>query len=104
MENNKDFELTEEEQEFLHMMYEETFDFNQWADDFDEALKNAEIEEVLKATKPEVEILTIIIFSMLKPQRPLGLCCVILLFLLHISGLMFQSFPIQKLLHLHSLW
>ena len=33
MDNNKDFELTEEEQEFLHMMYEETFDFNQWADD-----------------------------------------------------------------------
>ena len=27
MENNKDFELTEEEHEFLHMMYEETFDF-----------------------------------------------------------------------------
>ena len=53
MENNKDFELTEEEQEFLHMMYEETFDFNQWADDMDEALKNAEIEEVLKAIKPE---------------------------------------------------
>ena len=53
MENNKDFELTEEEQEFLHMMYEETFDFNQWADDMDEALKNAEIEEVLKTTKPE---------------------------------------------------
>ena len=53
MENNKDFELTEEEQEFLHMMYEETFDFNQWADDMDEALKNAEIEETLKAIKPE---------------------------------------------------
>lgn len=53
MENNKDFRLTEEEQEFLHMMYEETFDFNQWADDFDEALKNAEIEEVLKSIKPE---------------------------------------------------
>ena len=53
MENNKDFELTEEEHEFLHMMYEETFDFNQWADDMDEVLKNAEIEEVLKAIKPE---------------------------------------------------
>lgn len=53
MENNKDFELTEEEQEFLHMMYEETFDFNQWADDMDEALKNAEIEEVLKSIKTE---------------------------------------------------
>ena len=53
MENNKDFELTEEEQEFLHMMYEETFDFDQWADDMDEALKNAEIEEVLKSIKPE---------------------------------------------------
>ena len=53
MENNKYFELTEEEQEFLHMMYEETFDFNQWADDFDKALKNAEIEEVLKFIKPE---------------------------------------------------
>ena len=53
MENNKDFELTEEEQEFLHMMYEETFDFNQWADDMDEVLKNAEIEEVLKSIKPE---------------------------------------------------
>lgn len=53
MENNKDFELTEGEQDFLHMMYEETFDFNQWADDMDEALKNAEIEEVLKAIKPE---------------------------------------------------
>ena len=53
MENNKDFELTEEEQEFLHMMYEETFDFNQWADDMDEALKNAEIEETLKAITPE---------------------------------------------------
>ena len=53
MENNKDFELTDEEQEFLHMMYEETFDFNQWADDMDEALKNAEIEEILKAIKPE---------------------------------------------------
>ena len=53
MENNKDFELTEEEQEFLHMMYEETFDFNQWADYMDEALKNAEIEEILKAIKPE---------------------------------------------------
>lgn len=53
MENNKDFELTEEEQEFLHMMYEETFDFNQWADDFDKALKNAEIEEVLEFIKPE---------------------------------------------------
>lgn len=53
MENNKDFGLTEEEQEFLHMMYEETFDFNQWADDMDEALKNAEIEEILKAIKPE---------------------------------------------------
>lgn len=35
------------------MMYEETFDFNKWADDMDEALKNAEIEEVLKAIKPE---------------------------------------------------
>ena len=53
MENNKDFELTEEEQEFLHLMYEESFDFNQWADDMDEALKNAEIEEILKAIKPE---------------------------------------------------
>lgn len=53
MENNKDFELTEEEQEFLHIMYEETFDFNKWADDMDEALKNAEIEEILKAIKPE---------------------------------------------------
>lgn len=53
MENNKDFELTEEEQEFLHMMYEESFDFNKWTDDMDEALKNAEIEEVLKAIKPE---------------------------------------------------
>lgn len=53
MENNKDFELTEEEQEFLHMIYEETFDFNQWADDMDEALKNAEIEEILKTIKPE---------------------------------------------------
>ena len=53
MKNNKDFELTEEEQEFLHMMYEETFDFNQWADDMDEALKNAEIEEILKTIKPE---------------------------------------------------
>ena len=53
MENNKDFELTEEEQEFLHMMYEETFDFNQWADDMDEALKNAEIEEILKAINPK---------------------------------------------------
>ena len=53
MENNKDFELTEEEQEFLHMMYEETFDFSKWADDMDEALKNAEIEEILTAIKPE---------------------------------------------------
>ena len=53
MENNKDFELTEEEQEFLHMMYEETFDFNQWANDMDEALKNAEIEQILRAIKPE---------------------------------------------------
>ena len=53
MDNNKDFELTEEEQEFLHMMYEETFDFNQWANDMDEALKNAEIEEILTAIKPE---------------------------------------------------
>ena len=53
MENNKDFELTEEEQEFLHLMYEESFDFNQWADDMDEALKNAEIEEILTAIKPE---------------------------------------------------
>ena len=53
MENNKDFELTEEEQEFLHMIYEETFDFNQWTDDMDEALKNAEIEEILKTIKPE---------------------------------------------------
>ena len=53
MENNKDFELTEEEQEFLHMMYEETFDFNQWANDMDEALINAEIEEVLKSIKTE---------------------------------------------------
>ena len=52
MENNKDFELTEEEQEFLHMMHKETFDFNKWADDMDEALKNAEIEEILKSIKP----------------------------------------------------
>ena len=56
MENNKDFELTEEEQEFLHMMYEETFDFNKWADDMDEALKNAEIEEVQHQKEKETEI------------------------------------------------
>ena len=53
MENKKDVELTEEEQEFLHLMHEETFDFNKWADDMDEALKNAEIEQILKAIKPE---------------------------------------------------
>ena len=52
MEKNRDFELTEEEQEFLHMMHKETFDFNKWADDMDEALKNAEIEEILKSIKP----------------------------------------------------
>ena len=52
MENNKDFELTEEEQEFLHRMYEETFDFNKWCDDMDEAFNNAEFEEILKSIKP----------------------------------------------------
>ena len=46
-------DLTEEQAEFLHKMYEETFDFNQWADDMDEALKNAEIEEILKAINPK---------------------------------------------------
>ena len=34
------------------MMHKETFDFNKWADDMDEALKNAEIEEILKSIKP----------------------------------------------------
>lgn len=52
MEKNKDFELTEEEQEFLHRMYEETFDFNKWCDDMDEAFNNAELEDILKSIKP----------------------------------------------------
>jgi len=40
-----DLELTEEEQEFLHMMYKETFDFEKWADDMSKAIENGEIEE-----------------------------------------------------------
>ena len=53
MENNRDFELTEEEQEFLHKMYEETFDFDKWADTIDEAIQNGEIDtEPPKAKEP----------------------------------------------------
>ena len=52
MEKNKIFELTEEEQEFLHMMHEETFDFDKWCDEMDEAFANAEFEEILKAIQP----------------------------------------------------
>ena len=40
-----DLELTEEEHEFLHMMYKETFDFEKWADDMSRAIENGEIEE-----------------------------------------------------------
>lgn len=52
MEKSRDFELTEEEQEFLHRMYEETLDFNKWCDDMDEAFNNAELEDILKSIKP----------------------------------------------------
>ena len=52
MEKNRDFELTKEEQEFLHRMYTENFDFDKWADDMDEAFNNAEFEEILKSIKP----------------------------------------------------
>ena len=56
MENNKDFELTEEEQEFLHMMYEETFDFNKWADDMDEAIQNGVVDTELPKKKEPLEL------------------------------------------------
>ena len=36
--------LTDDEQEFLHKMYEETFDFDKWADSMDIAIENGEIE------------------------------------------------------------
>ena len=52
MDNNRDYELTEEEQEFLHMMHEETFDFNKWCDDMDEVFENAKFDEILKSIKP----------------------------------------------------
>ncbi len=52
MDKNNNFELSADEEEFLHKMIDETFDFDKWADDMDEALKNAEIEEILKSIKP----------------------------------------------------
>ena len=47
-------ELTEEEQEFLHMMYKENFDFDKWADDMSKAIENGEIEEA-QSTKEDAD-------------------------------------------------
>ena len=46
--------LTEEEQEFLHMMHEENFDFDKWADDMSKAIENGEIEEA-QPTKDDTD-------------------------------------------------
>ena len=56
MENNRDFELTEEEQEFLHKMYEETFDFDKWADTIDEAIQNGVIDAEHPKGKESIEL------------------------------------------------
>ena len=48
-------DLTEEQAEFLHKMYEETFDFDEWADSIDLAIQNGEIEEN-QPTKAKEEI------------------------------------------------
>ena len=48
--------LTDDEQEFLHKMYEETFDFDEWADSMDIAIENGEIEEAQHQKGKETEI------------------------------------------------
>lgn len=48
--------LTDDEQEFLHKMYEETFDFDKWADSMDVAIENGEIEEAQYQKAKEIEI------------------------------------------------
>ena len=35
----------------MAVMHKETFDFNKWADDMDEAFNNVEFEEILKSIK-----------------------------------------------------
>ncbi len=40
----QDNELSPEEHEFLHKMFTETFDFDKWADDMDEAIEKGKIE------------------------------------------------------------
>ena len=47
--------LTEEEQEFLHMMYKENFDFNKWADELDFAIENGEISTEPPKANEEIE-------------------------------------------------
>ena len=49
-------DLTEEQAEFLHKMYEETFDFDEWADSIDLAIENGEIEEAQQPKTKEIEI------------------------------------------------
>ena len=48
-------ELNEEEQEFLHMMYKENFDFDKWADELDFAIENEEISTKPPKANEEIE-------------------------------------------------
>ena len=46
-------DLKPDEHEFLHQMYQENFNFDEWADTMDEAIQNGEIEtEPPKAKEP----------------------------------------------------
>lgn len=51
-----DLELTEEEQEFLHMMFKENFDFDKWADTMDEAIQNGVIDAEHPKGKEPIEL------------------------------------------------
>lgn len=51
-----DHKLTEDEQEFLHMMYEEEFDFEKWADGIDIAIENGEISTEPAKSNKEIDI------------------------------------------------
>ena len=46
-------DLNPDEREFLHQMYQENFNFDEWADTIDEAIQNGEIDtEPPKTTEP----------------------------------------------------
>ena len=48
-------DLKPDEHEFLHQMYQENFNFDEWADIIDEAIQNGEIDTEPPKEKNEIE-------------------------------------------------